>query len=102
MLKRLACFLRVTNKGSTWDGLDMPFDEPDAAEKLYAYELAEFVGTAHINMGRGRGGFYPIARYRLVPNQPSDAQMRTTKAWQAWCADQPSSSVPLPTNVPLY
>jgi hypothetical protein len=101
MLKRCACFLRVTIEGKTCDALDQPFDEPKAGEKLYAYELVELRGNAMVNFGGGRGGCYPIAYYRLAPVQPTDEQMRKTKTWQTWCAQQPAY-VRIPTDVPLY
>jgi hypothetical protein len=87
MLKASPQFLRVTSAhtGRKWDGLDQPHDVPEPGEKLFAYVLAEKTGNCHINMGRGRGGFYPMQTYKFIPNQPSDAVMRDLELWEAWC-----------------
>lgn len=85
MLKRAARFLRVVEADGKWDALDHPDDTPNPNEKLYAYEITSQPGMCHIHRGGGRGGFYPIATYRLVAYQPSDSDMRTVKCWQKWC-----------------
>lgn len=85
MLHRCARFLRVVECAGKFDALDQPEDTPAANETLYAYETEGPTGHAHVNMGRGRGGFYPIVSYRFVKDQPSDAEMRTNGAWRAWC-----------------
>lgn len=85
MLKRAAKFLRVTQADGKFDALDQIGDTPKPEETLFAYVLTGEVGHCHLNMGRGRGGFYPIATYRLVPEQPSQATMRLQGAWEAWC-----------------
>lgn len=86
MLKRTPIFLRVVALNGKWDALDQPADSPDAAETIFAYKLHEHKGSCHINAGRGRSGFYPIATYRLVPEQPTDATMR--EQWTPWCDEQ--------------
>lgn len=85
MIKRAPRFLRVVEDAGKFDALDQLTDTPAATEKLYAYELADNPTMCHINCGHGRGGFYPIASYRLFPNQPTDADMRTTERWSQWC-----------------
>jgi hypothetical protein len=50
----------------------------------------------HIRCGKSRSGgnasgFYPIAKYKFREPQPTDAEMRTTEAWHAWCAGQPEA-----------
>jgi hypothetical protein len=87
LLKRSPRFLRVTEEAGTFDALDQFNDSPRPRERLHAYELASEVGTVHINRGGGRGGFYPLASYRLVTEQPSDAEMRDYAAWCRWCHD---------------
>lgn len=84
MLHRAAKFLRVTEEGGKFDALDQLDDRPKPTEKLHAYELAENLGGCHINARGGRGGFYPMVKYRYVDPQPSDAEMRTEDAWDKW------------------
>lgn len=90
MLKRMVKFLHVTQEGSKFDALDQPGDTPELSETLHAYQIAEHTGNAHLNFGGGRGGFYPIASYKLVTTQPTDAQMRSQAEWQKWCEAQPA------------
>ena len=88
-LKRACKFLRVTEAGGKFDALDMLEDSPRPEEKLYAYQISEFRGTAHIYRGRHGSGFFAMASYKIVSNQPSDAQMRDPKLWDEWCKQQP-------------
>lgn len=85
MLKRAARFLRVVEADGKFDAIDQPDDKPAPNEKLYAYTVVGEVGHCHIRAGRGRGGFYPIATYKLVESQPTDAEMRDIASWHAWC-----------------
>ena len=86
MLKHAPEFLRVVvDEKEKWDALDLPTDTPRPEELIYAYRLSEKTGMCHINAGRGRSGFYTIARYGFVKSQPTSAMMRDTVAWQAWC-----------------
>lgn len=89
MLKRAPVFLRVTHVPQkvheAWDALDQPDDEPRASEQLFTYVLTEGgFGFVHIKASKG-GGFYKLASYKLWPNQPTDAEMRDTAKWRAWC-----------------
>lgn len=95
MLKRTVVFLRVTaqilpesGKVKNWDALDQWEDTPNPDERLYAYKLVRNVGTAHVNMGRGRGGFYPINEYSFVEHQPSQEVMRDNDKWTFWVQSQ--------------
>lgn len=85
MLKRAARFLRVVENDGSFDALDQPCDVPTPNEKLYAYTVVGDVGHCHIHASRGRGGFYPIANYKLVEAQPTEAEMRDNASWRAWC-----------------
>ena len=97
MLKRAPIFLRVVvDARGKWDALDQVDDEPAADEKLYAYQLAENPGHCHINAGRGRGGFYPMARYCLISPQPAESEMRTTLAWIKWVEDHKHTAIVKP------
>lgn len=88
MLRRAAHYLRVVESGGKFDALDQPDDQPEAGERLFAYEIVGEPSMCHIRASGGRGGSYPIATYRLVADQPADADMRTTQAWHSWCARQ--------------
>lgn len=83
LLKRAPRFLRVTFNGSKWDALDQLADRPEPHEELFAYERSEYRGTCHMRFARG-GGFYCMAEYKLVPEQPTDAEMRSQSKWEKW------------------
>lgn len=68
----------IDNRGNV-DALDAPDDEARPNEAIYLYRIKERQGTAHVNMGRGRGGFYPIQTYELESVQPIDENMRDNK-----------------------
>ena len=88
MLHRAARFLRVTKSivsgVDKWDALDQLEDQPKPNETLFAYEIVNKPIMCHVNAGR-RTGFYPMAKYKFVNPQPTDADMRTEEAWDAWC-----------------
>lgn len=85
MLHRAPIFLRVTEKGGKFDALDQVDDTPRPDEMLYAYQLAERPGHCHINTGRKPGGgFYPVAKYRMIVPQPLLEEMLTREAWVKW------------------
>lgn len=88
MLKRAAQFIRVVEEAGKWDALDQPEDTPKPTEKIYAYQVHGEVNTCHIRASGGRGGFYPIANYRVVAEQPDDATMRHDGLWTAWCKEK--------------
>lgn len=92
MLKRAARFLRVVESSGKWDALDRLDDEPRPDEKIYAYEIVSKPGMCHINAGKGQGGFYPLATYKFVTNQPTDAEMRAYESWLKWCEQQHKSN----------
>lgn len=89
MLHRDCRFLRVVkNQLDEIDALDQPKDKPHPNEELFAYEIVSRPGHMHLNMGRGKGGFYPIAEYKLCPTQPSQKVMRSRGQWSSWCETQ--------------
>ena len=98
MLQRAPRFLRVVEAHGKWDALDLPTDTPNPEEKLYAYQVGSYLGMCHLNRGRGRGGFYPIASYRYVNAQPADGEMRTSEAWARWCSAQPTTNNDQPST----
>lgn len=76
MLHRAARFLRVTKSiisgVDKWDALDQPEDQPKPNETLFAYEIVDKPIMCHV-------------KYKFVNPQPTDADMRTEEAWDAWC-----------------
>jgi hypothetical protein len=84
MLKRAPLFLRVVTKGKSIDALDQLEDTPKPDETIFVYKLIGTMGAIHLNRSGGRGGFYQMATYRFLSDQPQDAEVRETDAWQAW------------------
>lgn len=85
MLQRTPKYLRVTHDGKKWDALNNLEDTAQPTETLYAYVTKDGPrGSVHIHRSGGRGGFYPLISYQLVPDQPNDATMRDNAKWAAW------------------
>lgn len=85
--------LRVTMRPGpdhkdVFDALDQTQDEAAPNETLFAYELVRNDGWCHMNFGGGRGGFYAMATYRYIPDQPDDATMRDNAAWAKWATER--------------
>lgn len=90
MLRRSPIFLRVViDADGKLDALDQPGDQPTANEQIHVYKLEGQVGSCHINRRGGGGGFFSVATYRHLPEQPQDSDVRETRNWQAWCLSQP-------------
>lgn len=85
LLHRSPRFLRVVELDGKWDACDQLNDTPAPNEKIYAYELEDEPGRCHLYFGGGKGGWYAIADYLFLSDQPCDADMRDTARWQAWC-----------------
>ncbi len=85
-LRRAPLFIRATvGNGCVFDALDQHSDEPGDDEQLYAYRRIGDAGSVHVNGGRRSvNGWYALATYRIVPEQPSDITMRNAKEWQRW------------------
>ena len=75
-------------ENQAWDALDQPDDKPKPTETIYAYKLSKQLGHCHINLGNGKGGFYPVVEYTFVPEQPSQDVMRDPDRWKRWCEHQ--------------
>lgn len=89
-IRRAPAFLRVVvddHASGGVDALDQLEDEPTASERLFAYQLTERPGGMFVNAKGSRGGFFPIATYRLVAIQPDDATMRNNASWAQWTED---------------
>lgn len=86
MLKRSPLLLRVVQSFNTgqFDALDAPNDTPAENERIFAYHMVEFRGMVHVNRRGGGSGFYGMATYALIPDQPTDEIMRDNEKWKAW------------------
>lgn len=89
-LNRTPILLRVVEgPGGKFDALDQLDDVPADDEKIYVYRITAPPGVAfldyHDKAGRRCGKRLLTATYAALPDQPEDAQVRTTAAWQAWC-----------------
>jgi hypothetical protein len=89
-LHRVPLYLRVTiTAAGEVDALDQLDDVPRDNESLHAYVLSGTPTRVHLcRRPRSRSGWYHIAAYKLADEQPSDAVMRDTAAWQAWAIQQ--------------
>lgn len=92
MLRRAPLFLRVVHhakRKEPWDALDQLADVPGEHEELFAYERVAKPTFMHLKCSgkgaKGASGFYAMAEYRLVAEQPAETVMRDTKAWRGWC-----------------
>lgn len=89
-LERAPFLLRVvlSNQGE-WDALDQTTDGPSDDEHVFVYWIRPApVGRAHYDgtrNGKRAGWFSMMATYDYCPYQPTDAEMRTTEAWDKWC-----------------
>lgn len=88
-IRRAPVFLRITEKNGQFDALDQFGDEAQPGETLHCYVLAERPGSIHIQARGNAGGFYPLAKYRLSEEQPSQEQMRDQAQWEAWVEARP-------------
>jgi hypothetical protein len=89
LLKRAPKFLRaVQGPTEKWDALDQLTDTPSADERVVAYELVNGPWTVHLNMGRNGCGWYQVAEYRVIVDQPGDDVLRSTVRWREWCANR--------------
>lgn len=97
MLRRCARFLRVVvNAKGEIDALDQPDDKPAADETIYAYEVVGKPGAVHLNTrGQPGGGFYPIAEYKFITEQPPQAVMMNRREWFDW-TEQRAKANPRP------
>lgn len=76
----------VRSPNGTWDALDQIDDEPNASERIVVYYLVSEPIRCHISCRpRSQSRWYESGKYRWLLDQPDDASIRTTEAWQAWC-----------------
>ena len=92
MLQREAVFLRVTSSntptGLKWAALDQVEDTPLPTETVYAYRVEGEVGRCHILRRPTGSGWFIIANYRYVQEQPPMSVMRDNKRWRLWCEEK--------------
>lgn len=84
MLKRTPIFLRVVTDGKTWDALNDLTDTIGPKETAFAYKIKGQAGWCHIRASKGDGGFYGMATYAMITDQPTQATMRDNAKWVAW------------------
>ncbi len=90
MLRAAPEFLRVVHSprrkpGNQWDALDQPGDEVAGGETVYAYRRVGNPTRMHLKMSpRSASGWYAMAEYRVVEDQPSEATMRYRGLWMVW------------------
>jgi hypothetical protein len=87
MLTRAPHYLRaVQGVTGDWDALDQLTDTPHPGETVVAYEMVSGPRSMHV-CSRGKkavSGWFQGGDYRVVADQPTDEQLRSTDAWRAW------------------
>jgi hypothetical protein len=87
-LRRAPLYLRlVRTVGGDWDALDQREDQCSADELPHAYERIGEASTVHVRMSRG-SGWYQVAEYRAIVDQPDEATMRSNQRWRDWAVDR--------------
>ncbi len=91
-LRRAPLVLRaVRSPAGEWDALDQLGDRPRPSETIVVYVRASAVTQYHLlvrGKNRQAGGWYLDAKYRLLGEQPSDAEARDVALWRAWCTER--------------
>lgn len=87
LLRRAPRFLRVVlSNTDAIDALDQLDDRPAANEKIFAYEIVGKAQRVHLLMNpRRNSGWYVMARYRYIEEQPHDPEMRDQARWEFAC-----------------
>lgn len=86
MLRSVPDFLRAVECDGQWDALDQPKDVPKPGETIYAYRRVGDVRQVHLRSSKpGSSGYYAMAEYALVSEQPLERTMRDRSAWETWC-----------------
>jgi hypothetical protein len=85
-LRRAPLLLRVVrSQRGAWDALDQLEDEAQPKESIFVYRLEGPTSWYHVcRRPRSQSGMYMIASYRVLPEQPAEEHLRTTKAWHVW------------------
>jgi hypothetical protein len=92
-LRRCPLFLRVVQTPSGgWDALDQLDDEPEESETIYVYRRNDEPPPSRIHLcrrGKGLSGWFWIAQYSVLDEQPSDSEVRSTDSWRRWVTNRP-------------
>jgi hypothetical protein len=89
MISRAPHFLRVVESAGEFDALDQLDDKPTPEEAIHVYEIVGQPGMAFVDgtdpkTGKRFGRRVCIATYNYV-GEVSDARIRETEDWKAWC-----------------
>lgn len=85
MLHHAPALLRFVEGPDGPDALDAPGDAPLPDEKITVYQLDAPAGMVHIQMAdRRKSGFYAMAQYRVLQEQPDEADVRDSIRWRRW------------------
>jgi hypothetical protein len=86
-LRRAPIMLRVVRSpNGVWDALDQIDDEPKPREAIFVYRLTKEPTYMHLCMRpRSGSGFYAMAEYGFLLDQPAEMHLRTSQAWRDWC-----------------
>lgn len=88
-LKRTPLYLRFVVTGENWKTLDALDQLDDDAEPHETIIVAKAVrhGSVHVDRtvnGRRVGEWFTQVEYERIEPQPTDDEVRTVSAWQAW------------------
>lgn len=87
-LRRAPKFLRVVvnrfAEKPEFDALDQLTDRPEPNEVVYAYRQVKYEGHVHVCRRPSGSGYFAIAEYVYIPEQPPADVLRNTAKWQAW------------------
>ncbi len=79
----------VQGRGGAWDALDQLDDEPKKSETIHVYRRRDDLTISKYHLltgrrGRAGSGWFFTASYSAISEQPTDDQVRSAAAWQAW------------------
>ena len=86
-LRRLPTFLRVVEDDGNVDALDLPDDNPNPWEKIYAYRMIDGTGISGFMCGSSHHKgclYFNSAMYRMCAMQPEESILRNGKSWREW------------------
>lgn len=87
-LRRAPLYLRVVRcPCGEFDALDQTRDGPKANEQVFVYRRTGRAAHMHLCFGGKRkaaSGWYAVAEYAFVEDQPPESVVRDRAAWRAW------------------
>lgn len=91
-LQRAPKYLRVVRQkfadDPKWDALDQLTDRPEPNEEVFAYRLVEYRGHVHVCRRPTGSGYFAMATYAHIEQQPPVDVLRNTAKWQRWAQEQ--------------